>query len=288
MWGPSFSHNISLFYPEAILGYFGITPANPYYVLLMTRITAIIELEVKQTAFRLNKLVREAFRKDLYDIDEYNTLPEYEMALDNALSSPIHVGVSWGKKLVQARFIDTNYLGGLSELIEIQKEVYPSSGSRNLGAWASLYRRWLDGTDERIGETLRRRLSIMMSRGIAPFAELIETGNDMYPAYPTHSGKHTLRDFKPTYNREMRAAFQKVLRAVEGMLATLPPSTMIPEALAVSGTTKTGYSWTARSGNTIFVLENSIKMSGNRFVGSGFVLSTSGNILKGWHGWLPK
>ncbi len=288
MWGPKFTHNISLFYPEAILNYFGVTTNNPYYRLLYPRIMVIIETEVKQTAIRLNSLVKTAFHKDLLDIDEYTALSEYWMALELALSSPVHVGVEWGKKLVQAKFIDTDALGGLRELIEIQKEVYPSQGPSNLGAWVSLYRRWLDGTDDRVGETLRRRLDIMVSRSVAPFAELIEEGNDMYPAYPTHSGKHTLRDFKPIYNREMSAAYRKVIKTVEGLLATLPPPTLAPETVEVSGLTKQGFSWLSKSGNTIFVLENTIKMSGNRFVGSGFILSSSGSILKGWHGWIPK
>ncbi len=288
MWGPKFSHNISLFYPEAILHYLGVSPANPYYGTVYPRVVAIIETEVKATALRLNTLVKDAFHKDLLDIDEYTTLSEYWMALDLALSSPAHVGVEWGKKLVQAKFIDTDLLGGLRELIEIQKEVYPSQGPSNLGAWASLYNRWLRGEDDRIGETLRKRLDLMVSRSIAPFAELIEDGNDMYPAYPTHPGKHTLRDFKPVYNREMGAAYHKVVRAVEALLATMPPPTLAPDTLSVSGSAKSGYSWTAKSGNIIFVLENTMKMSGNRFMGSGFILSKAGSIIKKWYGWLPK
>lgn len=288
MWGPKFTHNISLFYPEAILNYLGITSANPYYGLLVTRVTALIETEVRTTAMRLNDLVKTAFYKDIIDIDEYMTLPEYWTALDMSLSSPGHIGVVWGKKLVQAKFIDTDILGGLGELQEIQKEVYPTLGPRNLGAWASLYRRWLEGTDDRVGETLRKRLSIMMARGSAPFAELIENGNDMYPAYPTHAGKHTLRDFKPTYNREMKAAYQKVVLETEKMVSTLPPVTMTPDVIEVGANTKNGYSWLSKSGKTIFVLDNTIRMTGNRFAGSGFILSSSGGILKKWFGWIPK
>jgi len=288
MWGPKFTHNISLFYPTAILNYFGIDGRHPYYSILETKVITTINTEVRVAAVNLNNLIRNEFRKDLYDIEEYTLLPDYATALDLALSNPAHVGVTWEKTLVQAKFIDTNILGGLKELIEIQKLVYPTQGQHNLGAWVSLYNRWKDGTDDRIGETLRKRLSVMMSRGSAPFAELIETGNDMYPAYPTHPGKNTLRDFKPTYRREMRAAYHRVVAEVELMIQTLPPIAMTPDIVEVSGAGKAGFTWKAKSGNTIFVIEDSIKLVGTRFRGTGFILSSSGSIMKRWSGWIPK
>ena len=287
MWGPKFTHNISLFYPEAILHYFGVTPANPYYKLLLTRVTNLIEIEVVRTAKILNNRVKQAFRKDLLDIDEYMMLGDYWTTLELALSSPLHIGVVWSAKLAQAKFIDTNILGGLKELQEIQHEVYPE-GSGNLGAWASLYNRWLRGEDDRIGRTLQDRLTIMISRGSAPFAELIETGNDMYPAYPTHAGKHTLRDFKPVYNREMSAAYHRVVSSTEAIIATIPSTNLIPAVVGIGALTKVGFTWVARSGNVVFVLGNSVKFLNNRFIGSGFFLSPSGEVIKSWHGWLPR
>jgi len=288
MWGPKFTHNISLFYPEAILHYFGIAPGNPSYIALLTKVTGIIELEVGITAVKLNMLVRQAFRKDLWDIEEYMTLPEYWTALDLALSSPKHTGVTWNKKLVQARFIDTDALGGLRELQEIQHEVYPS-GKGNVGAWASLYSQWIRGEDDSIGKTLQQRLSIMMSRGVAPFAELIETGNDMYPAYPHHIGKGTLERFKPVYRREMRATYHKVIGMVELLLPVAAITTALTATVIMAGgVAKSGFNWVSAKGNTIFVNENTLRLSGGRLVGSGYIISPQGQAIRSWSGWLPK
>ncbi len=286
-WGPKFTHNISLFYPDAILNYFGITPTDPNYEALFVRTTAIIEQEVSTTAKELNSLVKAEFRKDLFDIEEYTAIGGYWMALESALSLPIHVGVMWGPKLVQAKFIDTTALGGLAELQEVQHEAYPE-GRGNLGAWVSLYRRWIDGTDDRIGQTLQLRISIMMSRGIAPFAELIEYGNEQYPAYPHHSGKHTLEAFKPVYRRLMSAAFQRVLGLVQPMIINTLPETLEPASVMVDEMPKSGFTWKSRTGKSVFLLSKSVKMVNNRLVGSGFILGSQGNILSKWYGWLPR
>jgi len=287
MWGTKFTHNISLFYPEAILHYFGIEPNNPSYVTMITKVTNIIELEVGITAIKLNMLVKERFKQDLWDIDEYTILPEYWMALELALSLPVHVGVVWGKKIVQAKFVDTDALGDLKLLQEIQKAVYPL-GSGNVGAWASLYERWKRGEDDRIGKTLRQRLSIMMSSGVAPFAELIETGNEMYPAYPQHGAKGTLEKFKPTYRREMKLAYHRVIALVESLLPTTMSAALAPAVIAVGGITKGGFSWVSGKGNTTFVTENTLRVSAGKVVGSGFILSPQGQVLRAWGGWLPK
>ena len=287
MWGPKFTHNISLFYPQAILNYFGITAENPAYPDLIVRVTVVIEDVVLETAKELNDLLKAEFHKDLLDIEEYAILGGYSLALETALSSPVHVGVVWGPKLVQAKFVDTDALGGLPELQEVQHEAYPQ-GTGNLGAWVSLYRRWLDGTDSSIGDTLQERISIMLGRGIAPFAELIETGNEMYPAYPHHAGKHTLEGFIPTYRRLMRNAYQKVIALVEPMILNVLPKTLQPESVVVDEVSKAGFSWKSRTGQEIFLLPKSLKMdSHNRLVGSGYILS-KGQIIKSWYGWLPK
>ena len=286
-WGPKFTHQNSLFYPEAILSYFGIKPTDLNYPMLLTRTRVIISSEVLAVAHELNSLVKTEFRKDLLDIDEYMAIPDYWVTLELALSLPVHVGVSWGAKLVQAKFIDTTALGGLPELQEVQHEAYPE-GRGNIGAWVSLYRRWIGGTDDRIGDTLRLRCSIMQTRGIAPFAELVETGNDMYPAYPTHGGKHTLEAFKPTYRRMMSKAYRRVIALVEPMLLNTLPEKLVPAALTVDEMSKSGFTWTSRTGKTVFMLSNSAKMVNNRLVGAGFLLSPQGNILSKWYGWLPK
>jgi hypothetical protein len=286
-WGPRFNHNISLFYPEAILNYFGIKPTDPNYEALLIRTRTIIEQEVSFTAKELNILVKSEFRKDLFDIEEYTTLGGYWLALESALSLPIHVGVMWGPKVVQAKFIDTSALGGLPELQEVQHEAYPA-GRGNLGAWVSLYRRWLDGTDDRIGVTLQTRIAIMLSRGIAPFAELIETGNEQYPAYPHHAGKHTLEAFKPTYRRLMSIAYHRVLSLVEPMIVNTLPEKLEPTSIMVDEMPKSGFTWTSRTGKTVFLLSRSVKMVNNRLVGAGFMLSSQGNILQKWYGWLPR
>ena len=291
-WGPSFNHDISLFYPEAILNYFGIQPNNPNYPTWVTRIRVIIEEEVLLAAKELNTLVKIEFHKDLLDIEEYTVLGGYWVALEMALSSPAQVSVEWGPKLVQAKFIDTDLLGGLPELQEVQHEAYPE-GTGNLGAWTSLYNRWLYGGTGRvwtggIGETLQTRIGIMLSRGIAPFAELIETGNEQYPAYPQHSGKHTLETFKPTYRRVMRTTYHKVISLIEPMIVNALPETLQSTSVAIDQVKKSGFYWTSRTGKQVFLLANSVKMVNGRLVGSGFMLSSAGEILNKWYGWLPK
>jgi len=277
MWAPRFTHNISLFYPEAILNYYGVTPSHPYYTVLITRVTAIIEAEVLKTAHRLNKLLKEFYRQDLMDIDEYRILPGYWMALESSLSSPSHIGVVWGKKVVQAKFVDTNILGGLKDLQSIQHQAYPK-GTGNLGAWKSLYNRWLRGEDDSISKTLEKRIAIMLSSGSAPFAELIETGNDMYPAYPQHMGKHTLEHFKPIYRREMRTAYHKVVSLVRSLI---PIANIGLTSVVINDKVERGYIWKSGKGNIIFISRNSIRLSKiGRVIGSGFILSQEGQILK--------
>jgi len=286
-WGPRFTHNISLFYPQAILHYFGANPTMKSYPRLITLVMTIIEADVLIAAKNLNSIVKQQFRKDIFDIEEYSVL-NYWSVLEAALSSPIHIGVKWGPKLVQAKFIDTDALGGLRELQEIQHAVYPR-GTGNLGAWVSFYNRWRRGEDDRIGDTLQQRLSMMASQSIAPFAELIETGNDMYPAYPTHSGKHTLETMKPYYNREMRAAFHRVMVKVEPLVRSyMIVERMVESQVVVAGTLVSGFSWVSRKGNIIFVLKKSLTTRNRLPFGSGYVLSPTGDVLKTWHGWLPR
>ncbi len=286
MWGPTFTHNISLFYPEALLNYFGVHPSNPNYYVLLIRVRIIISEEVFAVAKELNTLIKTEFHKDLLDIEEYSVLSGYWMALEASLSNPLHVGVTWGPKLVQAKFIDTDILGGWKELQEVQHMAYQGTG--NLGAWVSLYNKWLDGTDDSIGETLQRRIGIMLTLGIAPFAEAIDSGNRQYPAYPQHDGKHTLESFKPVYRRMMRRAYQRTIGLVQPMVLSVLPQNLIPMSIMADGLQRQGVTWRSRSGNTIFLLEDSLKTISGKVVGSGFVLSSRGAILKKWYGWLPK
>ncbi len=286
MWGPRFTHNISLFYPQAILNYFGVTPNMASYVRLMAAVTVIIEEEVMLAANNLNSLVKQEFRKDIAAIAEYSVI-DYWSVLETALSSPVHIGVTWGPKLVQAKFIDTDALGGLKELIEIQKAVYPK-GSGNLGAWASLYARWIRGEDDRIGDTLEQRLSIMRQEGIAPFAELIEYGNEGYPAYPTHTGMYTLTTFKPHYNKEMSAAFQRVLAKVGPMAsAAVTAENMVATSIVENAVPIPGFTWVSKSGKMVFVYKNRMTIKNNRPYGFGYIISPTGTVQKEWHGWMP-
>lgn len=286
-WGPKFTHNISLFYPDAILTYFNITPLHPLYTDLKIKITLLIEETVLATAKRLNELVTVEFIKDMFDIEEYNILPEYAQALEWSLSSPEHVGVVWGERLVQAKFIDTDILGGLNELIEIQHEAYPGTG--NLGSWVSLYKQWISGSNNGIGDTLRKRISMMVSRGMAPFAELIETGNTMYSAYPTHAGKHTLQSFIPVYRRNMRQAYHTVVSMAELIIRSSVPANAVPDFVDdENGVRKNGFSWKSRTGKTVFVDPKTMKTVGGRVVGSGFLISAEGLVIKKWAGWLPR
>jgi hypothetical protein len=287
-WGPKFTHNISLFYPEAILNYFGVQPRSAVYPILLKRVSALIETEVLAAAKNLNALLRVHYRKDISDIDEYSVI-DYWSVLDAALSSPLHIGVVWSGKLVQAKFVDTNILGGLKELQDVQHEAYPQ-GTGNLGAWTSLYKKWRAGQDDKIGDTLRRRLTIMLGKGIAPFAELLETGNEFYPAYPHHPPKNTLEAFKPYYRREMSAAYHRVVSAAQPIIeAALVTDTMSPTQV-VSNTNQLleGFTWTSKLGRTIFVTSSSMKTINGRLMGAGFIISSSGNILREWHGWLPR
>lgn len=286
-WGPKFSHNIPIFYPEAMLLSVGVAPNHPFFGLLLARATLMIETEVYTTAIRLNGMVKILLKRDMLDIDEYSALPEYAMALEVALSSPGHIGVTWSKKVVQARFIDTSLLGGLAELQEIQHEAYPQ-GKGSLRAWTGLYNAWLSGKDTRIGNTLRKRTSIMMTNRVAPFMELVELGNDMYPAYPQHGGKFTLQHFKPIYRREMSAAYYRVRVTIQLIINSVMASQMAPAIYTIGASTQVGFTWLSLRGNTIFVVRNTLRVISNRLVGSGFMLSPQGEVLKAWSGWLPK
>ena len=287
-WGPKYSHNIYNFSPVYILQNLGFSANSPNYAILLERVKELMESEVLITAKELHALLETEYRHDISDIEEYTAIGKYWMVLQSSLANPGHVGVFWDGGVIQAKFVDTNILGGLKELQEIQLEAYPHANG-NLMAWKRLYDAWIAGTDNRVLLTLYRRLEIMQSIGSAPFAELIETGNDMYPAYPTHPARGTLTRFKPVYRNKMLEAYSRVYRAVEKLVATFPAAkALLPSTVEDGNVFRRGLQWKSKSGNIIFATAGSFKIVNGLATGSGYILNPSGKILKSWSGWLPR
>ena len=286
-----FSHRIFNFNPVGVLGALGVTPKTyPFrYQALVSEAYYVIETQVKVSAQKLNFLVKEAYRKDMLDIEEYIRFPGYISVMEQALSNPAHIDVFWDEKnVVQARFIDTDRLGDVGDLQAIQQLVYPMRGS--LDRWRGLYVAWLEGRSGKYAETVGRRLDMMRSFGVAPFWELIEYGNQQYPAYPTNGPKRTLSNFKGVYSREMTATYQKVLGLIRQLIGA--PDLMFREFQAASVTylnqPQFGYSWKSRMGKNVFALAGTEKLIGNRLTAKGFLLDPNGLVVKKWSGWLPK
>ena len=279
------------FNPIGVLLSLGITPKTyPFrYQALISEAFFIIETQVKVAAQKLNYLVRGAYRKDMLDIEEYIRFPEYLSVMEQALNNPAHIGIYWdGKNVAQARFIDTEKLGDISDLQAIQELVHPMRGS--LDRWRGLYIAWLEGRSNAYAETVGRRLDLMKSFGVAPFWELIEYGNQQYSAYPTNAPKRTLSNFKNVYNREMAFAYNKVLALVR-QLMTAPAlvfRNFEPTTVRHLNQTKFGYSWKSRMGKNVFVLAGTERLVSNRLVARGFILNPMGIVLRKWAGWLPK
>lgn len=286
-----FTHRIFNFNPVGILATLGVTLYRyPFrYQALVSETLFVIETQVKVAALKLNLLVQEEYRKDMLDIEEYVRFPEYFSVMEQALSNPVHTGVYWdNKNVVQARFIDTEKLGDVGDLQAIQKLVYPLGGT--LEGWVGLYIAWLKGRSSIYAETVRHRLDLMRSFGVAPFWELIEFGNQQYPAYPRNGPKRTLSDFKNTYNREMLVAYNKVLIFVRQLIEA---SDLVFRSFEVSTVTyldqpQFGYSWKSRSGRNVFALAGTERVVNKRLVARGFILGSAGNVIKRWSGWLPK
>ena len=130
----------------------------------------------------------------------------------------------------------------------------------------------------------------MRTFGVAPFWELIEYGNQQYPAYPTNGPKRTLSNFKGVYNREMTVTYQKVLGLVRQLIGA--PDLIFREFQATTVSyldqPQFGYSWKSRMGKNVFALAGTEKIIGNRLTARGFLLDPTGVVVKKWSGWLPR
>lgn len=286
-----FTHRVLNFNPVGVLFALGVTPKTyPFrYQALLSETFYVIETQVQVTAQKLNFLVKEAYRKDMFDIEEYVSFPGYISVMEQALNNPAHIGVYWDdKNVAQARFINTEKLGDIGDLQAIQQLVYPLRGS--LDRWMGLYIAWLQGRSNKYAETVGRRLDLMKTFGIAPFWELIEYGNQQYPAYPTNGPKRTLSNFKGTYNQEMTIAYQRVIGAVRQLIGA-PDLLFRGFASAMVmylNQPQFGYTWTSRMGKNVFALAGTERLVGNRLVAKGFILDTAGSVVRKWSGWLPR
>jgi len=286
-----FTHRIFNFNPVGVLSALGITPKTyPFrYQALVSEVYYVIETQVKVAAQKLNYLIRGAYRKDMLDIEEYIRFPGYLSVMEQALNNPAHIGAYWdGRNVAQARFIDTDKLGDVGDLQAIQQLVYPMRGS--LDRWRGLYISWLEGRSNAYSETVGRRLDLMRSFGVAPFWELIEYGNQQYPAYPTNGPKRTLSNFKGVYNREMTITYNKVLGLVRQLVGApdLIFRNFESSSVMYENQMKFGYSWKSRMGKNVFALAGTEKLIGNRLVARGFILNATGGVVSKWAGWLPR
>jgi len=227
--------------------------------------------------------------RDMFDIEEYVRFPRYFKVMQLALSNPKHVGVYWDtKNIVQAKFIDTDLLGDIRDLQAIQQLAYPIRG--DLNRWKGIYLAWLEGRSDAYADTVGYRLDLMESFGIAPFWELIEYGNQQYPAYPQNGPKRTLSSFRGVYHNEMMSAYRRVLASVRSLL-TAPDVTFRQfETISIiaEGRSQYGYTWKSRMGRNIFAIAGTERIIGNRLVARGYILDQVGRVIKRWSGWLPR
>lgn len=285
-----FQHKIFGFTPVAMLATVGVTMQTHgvIYQSLLVEIAAIIETQVMVTAERLNSMLKDTYRKDMFDIGEYVRFSRYIDVMLHALSSPVHTGVYFdGRGLVQARFVDTGLLGNLSDLQRIQRMVYPAGSLRG---WIGIYKAWLYGKSNKYENTVNQRLDIMSSERIAPFWELIEYGNGP-AAYPQNPPKRTLTNFRSVYNKEMRAAYARTLAAIR-IIALRPSPIFIgyqAETVTFKGNTYFGHTWKSITGKSVFAISGTTAIDKlGRLTGRGFMLDVAGVVLRRWGGWLPR
>ena len=283
-----FRHRILNFNPVGVLLSLGVTPyTHPLiYYELVAEVYKIIEIQVGVSGVKLNVMLKEAYRKDMYDIGEYSRFPEYIDVMNYALSEPKHMGVYWDKKNnVQAKFVDVTLLGDTADLQAIQKMVHPGG---TLQGWVGVYNAWLAGTSKLYEDIIGRRLGIMLTFQMFPLWEIIEYGSGPY-AYPKNPPKRTLRHFQDVYNKEMRDAYIRCITATR--LLMLQPRITFREFEAT--TVKAGeqrffgYKWLSKSGRTVFVIAGTEKLVGNRLVARGFFLHRlTGGVIRKWSGFL--
>jgi len=285
----TFTHRIPTFHPVGVLAQLGVTPlSGVIYYQLLPEVTAIIETQAITTAERLNQYLKEAYRKDMAEIDEYSRFPAYFTVMDTALSQPRNIGFEWDSKgLIQAKFVDLDALGDIGDLQRIQKMVHPGG---TLQGWIGIYNSWLAGTSKKYEEIVGARTSIMLAETKAPFWELIENGNGP-AAYPRNGPKRTLLAFKVVYNREMKAAYLRTLSVVRALVAR--PSSLFAgyQATTVSyrGQLFAGHVWTSPTGTIVFAISGTTAIDRlGRLTGRGFILDVTGTVIRRWSGWLPR
>lgn len=283
-----FTHNLPFSVP-GVMAAASIFGANPMYGYIYEQTLIIIEEQVRLAAIRLNELLQETYVRDMSNIEEFNRSPRYIEVMRNALSEDDHIGVIWNRDgTVDAKFVDTDRLGNIPELREVQQAAYPRRGT--LVQWARMYDAWASGAQNGIGETIERRIDIMLSWRIAPFWELIEIGNQHLGAYPEYGGMGTLKGFEPYYRQEMRRAYSECVRLVVLMVQTQNLTFPDLEVATIQSNQKTlvGYTWTSEAGNTVFARAGTEAIIGGRFRAELFILSKSGDIIKKiGSGWLP-
>ena len=284
-----FIHKIPTFNPVGVLATLGVTPAiEPVrYMTLTASVLNIIETQVLVAATSLNLMLKEQYRKDMYDISEYSRFPRFIDIMVYALSNPKHIGVYWDKRgVVQAQFVNTDLLGDIKDLEDIHRMVSPPG---TLRGWKGIYIAWLSGKNRKYETIENQRLDIMEERQVAPFWEFIERGAmGGYPINP--SGHYTITNFKDEYDRKMLEAYNRCL-SLTSLLVTAANITFRNfEATAVTyaGNTYSGYSWMSQAGRGIFVIAGTERLVGGRLVAKGFILSLFGDVRQRWSGWLPK
>lgn len=284
-----FTHNIIDFHPMGILNSLGITPLSGVaYYQLIPEVTAIIETQATTTAERLNKYLKEAYRKDMGNIGEYNRFPAYFAVMEAALSHSRNIGFEWDNKgVIQAKFVDLEALGDKGDLQRIQKTIH-SGGT--LQGWIGIYNAWVAGTSKKYEEIVGARIAIMFGETKAPFWELIELGNGPH-AYPRNGPMKTLLAFKTVYRREMKAAYLRTLSIIR-VLVLKPTSLLMGYAATTvnyGGQTFSGHMWTSLSGTSVFAISGKTAINNlGRLTGRGFILDAAGMVIRRWSGWLPR
>lgn len=287
-----YRHNLLQFEPVQMLAMYGITPlsAGSMYASVYAQVRVAIEVQVETTSRKLNEMLKEEFGREMLGMFEYLNFPRYIQTMNIALSNPVHVGTFYDKNVIQAKFVDFAFLGGVEELVEIQHEVYPERGT--LAGWIRLYNAWLEGIDDTYDRVANQRLDIMESSQIAPFLELVDGGNDSYAAYPKNGASNVFGQFVGIYKRQMLMAYYKTINIVRmlTMVPTLHFGSFTSNTRMVDGVVYSGYEWVSKKGNTVFVIAGTenVSTATGLLQGRGFLFAKDGVFLKRFFGRLPK
>ena len=291
-WSPNktlFNYNDRQLSPTGILNA-ALIPVGPVYYTMIVEVTELLNISLRTLASSLNNQIKDLYVSAMDTMYEYSNFPRYKDIFVSAMNNPAHLGVTVNERgIYQAKFIDTDVLGDLGDLIDIQKAVYPGGGS--LFGWIGLYNDWLQGKNTKYADTVNARLDMMSSFKSAPFWELIEVGNFMFDAYPRNRPANILAGFKAIYRKEMNALWVRTVALVGALYKRQLNTRFIGmEDAAVIDNNKmfAGKSWKSLKGNTIFVSGDSVRITAGKVVGCGFVLDKFGTVIRRWGGWLPR